>query len=392
MKKKLAVTLFTVLFMLTSPLWASVGDSLAFSGNIAEMKGHLDMAVFNLKQGERELAEIHAGHPVEEYWILIGEDIKKRDLELFQSLDRELLEVHEMADTASVEEFETKVNDVSTLLDKAEALVVPLEIRIGFIYKIRVALSLLETAESEYEVGVSESGEVKEIAEYQDSIAFVNRAKKIYQEIRSAVDEHEAEEIDEFFEELIVAMTEKQAPSKVETFLKGIIHEFQEVADIEVATEEEKGPLGYIETIEMLLPELVHEYAEGGYEEADELAVKAYLDNFEFVEGPLGSIDPELNEELEHLLREELRELIRNRAPADEVEAMVREIGERLETAEGLLSGETPAVVETSVAQPEVKVEKPNMALWYGVVAVLLVVAIAEGATIYKLKGGGKKE
>jgi hypothetical protein len=356
------------------------------------MKGHLDMAVFNLKQGERELAEIHAGHPVEEYWILIGEDIKKRDLELFQSLDRELLEVHEMADTASVEEFETKVNDVSTLLDKAEALVVPLEIRIGFIYKIRVALSLLETAESEYEVGVSESGEVKEIAEYQDSIAFVNRAKKIYQEIRSAVDEHEAEEIDDFFEELIVAMTEKQAPSKVETFLKGIIHEFQEVADIEVATEEEKGPLGYIETIEMLLPELVHEYAEGGYEEADELAVKAYLDNFEFVEGPLGSIDPELNEELEHLLREELRELIRNRAPADEVEAMVREIGERLETAEGLLSGETPAVVETSVAQPEVKVEKPNMALWYGVVAVLLVVAIAEGATIYKLKGGGKKE
>jgi high-affinity iron transporter len=84
----------------------------------------------------------------------------------------------------------------------------------------------------------------------------------------------------------------------------------------------------------MLLNEALEEYEEGEHEEAMSLVVKAYLDNYEYLELDVKAHDKELNEEIERMLKEELREKIESGAPASEVKALAAEISMKMDTVE----------------------------------------------------------
>jgi len=377
------VVLVLILLTLALPANASVKDSLDFTTSIVEMKSHLDMAVNLLKQDDRELASTHAGHPAEEYWPMIGRQVRERNMELFQSLDKQLAELPDLANTTSPQEFETSVDRAFELLDQAEALVVPQEIRTGFIYQARVIISLLEAVKLEYGEAITETGELKELEEYQDSGAFLKRSQIIYQETRHLIDKKEASEIDEFFEDLNRAFEEKQPPSRIETLVNGIIHELEEIADL--AGKEKKGSVDIIGDIKETLKEVTEEYEKKEYKEAEELAIAAYLEKFELVEGDLGRSDEKLVEELEQLMRVELRQLIRDRAPTSQVKTLVSTINVKLKEAEGILEKTGKAATPApAVVQP---LKKVDTTLWYVGLAVLLSIAIAEGVIIVKLKG-----
>jgi len=78
-------------------------------------------------------------------------------------------------------------------------------------------------------------------------------------------------------------------------------------------------------------------YKQGNAEKANEVIGNAYLEHFELVEGPLGESDEELNEELEDLIREELRDEVHAGADAAEVEALIAEANQELNKAEKAL-------------------------------------------------------
>jgi len=80
-------------------------------------------------------------------------------------------------------------------------------------------------------------------------------------------------------------------------------------------------------------------YRQGDAEVAEELVGDAYLEHFELVEGPLEERDAELNEELEELIREQLRDEIAAGAPSGEVAALVRRANAELDRAEAALGG-----------------------------------------------------
>jgi predicted secreted protein with PEFG-CTERM motif len=90
--------------------------------------------------------------------------------------------------------------------------------------------------------------------------------------------------------------------------------------------------LQYADNIRELLEQSRTKYAEGDIEEAKRLAMKAYIDNFEFLEGPIEELNPELVEELEIMMREELRDMINNDAPVSEVEQQVDDILAKMDT------------------------------------------------------------
>jgi DNA anti-recombination protein RmuC len=73
---------------------------------------------------------------------------------------------------------------------------------------------------------------------------------------------------------------------------------------------------------------------EGDAKAAEEAVSEGYLQHFEKVEGPLGKVDAELNEQLEDTIREELRDTIRNGGSVEQVTRMISEIKADLETAE----------------------------------------------------------
>jgi predicted secreted protein with PEFG-CTERM motif len=81
--------------------------------------------------------------------------------------------------------------------------------------------------------------------------------------------------------------------------------------------------LEYFDEIERLLNESKIAYRNDDTKTAFDLVTSAYLDNYEFVEGPLGEVDPELVLKIEIDMREKLRNMIKNNESTDKVDAQI---------------------------------------------------------------------
>ena len=95
--------------------------------------------------------------------------------------------------------------------------------------------------------------------------------------------------------------------------------------------------LQYVDNIRELLEQSRTKYAEGDIEEAKRLAMKAYIDNYEYLEDPVGEQNEELNDELEIMLREELQALMRKNASLEQVEEKMDTILERITVVEAIV-------------------------------------------------------
>jgi hypothetical protein len=316
------LTFILALSLCAIPVFAEEDEKVAFAGYLEEMLGHIHAIENNLDENNKQLASTHALHPIAELYDLISPELEEHDTELNSELKQALFELNDKT-TGNVtrEQAQEAIDEVKDLVKIVRSTVVGDEYdRTNF--KIKLIIGLLETAQVEYEEAVS-GGEINEMAEFQDGSAFVWQSQQIYSAIESEIPEHEAEEIAEFYDDLWSAYDAKSDPETIETLAGGIIHELEVVAGEESEVTE---LIGYVENIRNLLTEAKKEYAKGETDEALRLATKAYLDNFEYLESSVGAQDPELNEEVEEMMREELRDMIKNGAPADEVSSHIDEI------------------------------------------------------------------
>lgn len=340
--KKLAVLVLPALLILAVPsgLYAemeheSEDEYVEFAANIEFMKGHFIQAIANKQQNELELAKAHAGHPVEELYDLIKVPLKQQNAELNYAFIEVLQQLPSKVDSLSATDFASEIATIEKMLDDALHAVVPESKMDENKFWIMVVIKLLKTAEVEYEEGVSE-GQIKEMIEYQDSQGFVSCANAIFNDMAGKIDEHEAQKIEQFFTDLIKSMNNAEDPEQIESLIGGIVHEFEEIADIEHEMTVRLGDprLVYVKNIRTLLDQTVEEYEGGEYDEAMSFAVKAYLDNYEFLKRDVDAQNEELNEDIERMLRDELLEKISNRVPASEVEALASEINTALDAVE----------------------------------------------------------
>jgi hypothetical protein len=95
-------------------------------------------------------------------------------------------------------------------------------------------------------------------------------------------------------------------------------------------------PLELISTIQSLLNQAVVEYGNQNFTGAAELAQIAYLDNYEYLEAPLGQLDPALMEATEIMIREDMQNSIESRVPLSELQQLVNTIDGNLITAQQL--------------------------------------------------------
>jgi hypothetical protein len=101
------------------------------------------------------------------------------------------------------------------------------------------------------------------------------------------------------------------------------------------STDNEQTTQDYISNIRLLLNQTIDAYSANDTEKAKELATTAYLDNFEFIEDPIGE---QLSEEGEELLREQLGAQIDSNASIEEIKQTVNAINKVLDEAEESLT------------------------------------------------------
>lgn len=317
------ITLILSSSAFTIPVFAETNDEkMAFAGYLEETLGHFWAIERNLDENNAELAIIHATHPIAELYDLMKPELEEHDTELDAKIRQTLFELREKT-TSNV----TREQAQEAIEQAKDAVTLAREEIVGeegnkMSFKISLIKGLLETSIAEYSEAVSD-GEIHEMAEFQDGSAFVWRSQQIYDTIENEVPEHEAEEIEEFYEEMWAAYDERADPSTIETLANGIIHELEVVSGIESKVTELSD---YVVNIRDLLTEVKKEYEKGETSEALSLATKAYLDNYEFLEAAVGAKDPELNKEIEYMMREELRDMIKSGVPASKVSAHIDEI------------------------------------------------------------------
>ncbi len=97
------------------------------------------------------------------------------------------------------------------------------------------------------------------------------------------------------------------------------------------STDNGQSTQDYISNIRLLLNQTIDAYSANDTEKAKVLATTAYLDNFEYIEDPIGE---QLSEEGEELLREQLGAQIDSNASIEEIKQTVNAINKVLYEAE----------------------------------------------------------
>jgi hypothetical protein len=106
--------------------------------------------------------------------------------------------------------------------------------------------------------------------------------------------------------------------------------------------EDNETPIKIIAEIRNILNQTVQEYKQGNYNEAETLAIRAYLDNYEFIEDAIAEKDKALMQNIEVMLREQLRQIIQSKVAVEELQQHIDKINSNLDQAEKkLLSSAT---------------------------------------------------
>ncbi len=155
-----------------------------FMTKMGLMKGHLFVAKELLDQGKADQAEPHIGHPVEEIYADVEDQLNERKIPEFKTT---LIKLQDLVKagakdpaqvnaefTASMQAVDGSIAGISEAQRKDPKFV------------LQVINGLLDTANSEYGAAVA-GGKISAIIEYQDSRGFVMYAEMLYKDIAEQV-------------------------------------------------------------------------------------------------------------------------------------------------------------------------------------------------------------
>ncbi|MBW4496608.1 MAG: helix-hairpin-helix domain-containing protein [Oscillatoria princeps RMCB-10] len=153
------------------------------------MKGHLIVAKELLDLQKPDQAEPHIGHPVEEIYVDVEEQLKERNVKEFKTT---LIGLQDLVKANAKSEklnpnFEASMQAVDGAIQG-----LPETQRQSPKFVLQVINGLLDTANSEYGAAIA-NGKVAAAIEYQDSRGFVTYANTLYKGIASKIEKEHPE-------------------------------------------------------------------------------------------------------------------------------------------------------------------------------------------------------
>ena len=184
-----------------------------YMSKLGLMKGHLLVAKELLDQNQPKQAEPHIGHPVEEIYVDVEDQLNERKVKEFKTT---LVSLQDLV-KSSPKDSKVKTNFTSSMqaVDGAIAAL-PEAQRSKPGFALKVINELLDSANSEYGAAIA-NGKVTAPIEYQDSRGFVFYANELYKGISSQVAQADPEAhkaINTSFTELIKVWPAAIPPAK----------------------------------------------------------------------------------------------------------------------------------------------------------------------------------
>lgn len=183
---------------------------------------------------------------------------------------------------------------------------------------------------------VSASANNPEI-DFDNALSAVKVAKIYYADISQQINSDRKAEIDSFFPELETSIESKSDYSSAAHWINGIQRSLSASVYSSAPKAGSGGLSTYVSNIRTLLAKVVAQVKASNYQVADDSAVTAYLDNYEYLEAPLQKYNQTLERAVELQMRENLRQMIRTNESPDSIETLVAHITSEINTADSLL-------------------------------------------------------
>ncbi|AFZ58357.1 helix-hairpin-helix domain-containing protein [Anabaena cylindrica FACHB-243] len=147
------------------------------------MKGHLLVAKELLDQNQPKQAEPHIGHPVEEIYVDVEEQLNERKVKEFKTT---LVSLQDLV-KSNPKNTKLKTDFVASVQSVDGAIAaLPVDQRNQPQFVLQVINGLLDAANSEYGAAIA-NGKISAPIEYQDSRGFVVYSNELYQGISSQI-------------------------------------------------------------------------------------------------------------------------------------------------------------------------------------------------------------
>jgi high-affinity iron transporter len=331
-----ALVLLILTPIVTFAQQASDADALIIMVNIERMRAQLQLADQSLVAGDSEAAFAHAFIPHTATFPSIKNQLKEVDGQSAAQLEALLtdLPINIQSGDQPADASRQDIAQIETLLDDILAKLGPLASDKDMISQ--TVVFLLRDAVQSYQISNSGSSQV----DYENAIGLVNVAESKYKAIAGSLEERRSAEINSFFAELKSSLDQKAENESIARLATAIERDLAEDLSLSTGSGSASEHTQYFTTIRELLEKVVTEVNSGNYEQADQHAITAYLDNYEYLEAPIEKHDPELMVDIEIEMREELREMIRDEEPPAAIEEHVNGILTKLDEAEELLASD----------------------------------------------------
>ena len=306
-----------LLDIIDEAIMADIESKIEFGAALEEALGHFRALELNIDEQNAVLARTHATHPIAELYDSIKPVLVAAD----PALDAEVKSTLEgladaTSDSVSRSQAQSAIENAKDVVETARMAVIGPALSGDVSFNLMLMTTLLETSIVEYDESISD-GKITAMAEFQDGSAFVWRSQQILNSIGDNLDARTYVELEAAFDDVNALYAQRADPSEVDKQTGYLLAEIDEILGV---SGQETLLQTYVDNINALLTDAKAEYRAGNADLALSYVTNAYLNNFEFLERPLVDAgERELMEDVEVMMREELRGMIKAGASASEV-------------------------------------------------------------------------
>ncbi len=313
-----------ILFVISSPFISpsfgqapqlSSNDSILITLNTHRILEQMNLVQASLTTGDDTRAFEHAYITHSIIFPSIKDKLEEIDQDSTARLESLLIDLPILVRSSGQStEIGTKLTEItSTLKNFNSKLLDPNSSEYHSIISSTIIVLLNDTSKY-YEL--SDYGSTKDPSnqvDYENSVGMVDISNSLYKNISKSFSDSKQQEFESFFTDLKNSLSTKSETESISKLITAIQVNLSEDSNIQ----SDDSLQIYFANIKDLLTKIDLALKNNSdYASAQKYATTAYLDNFEYIEAPLEKVDPTLMLNIEIMMREKLRELLKNEQQA----------------------------------------------------------------------------
>lgn len=320
----------------TQNIEPSSNDLILMTVNLQRISEQINLVQASLTKGDNTRAFEHAYISHSAIFPSIKDKLREIDQVSADRLESLLIDLPIMVrSTSQSSEIESKLGEITNILNNINSGILNPNNSDYYSVIASTIIVLLNDTSKYYQL--SDYGNTKNSSNqvnYENAIGMVDISQKLYMNISNSFSDSKQLEFESFFADLRNSLSSKSDAESISKLIRAIQTNLNEESNIQ-SDDSLRIYFGNIKNLITKIDGAIKNNSD--YSSAEKYATTAYLDNFEYIEAPLEKVDPTLMLNLEIMMREELRELLKNEQQSQTI-VLLANITNNLSRAASLLN------------------------------------------------------